>query len=81
LERIIDGELPEHLVRPLSQWRIDYPPAPDSIRWTERQMQVLSVAEKILTRGRLTLCSPTLEEQYQKFEKVVGSIVASIIGV
>ena len=66
LEGIIDGELPEHLVRPLSQWRIDYPPPLDATRWTDIQMQVLSVAEKILTRGRLTLCSPTLEEEYRR---------------
>lgn len=65
LEAVIDGELEEDIVRAFSQWRLDYPASSHDPVWTEKETQVLSVAEKLLTRGRLTLCSPTLEEEYR----------------
>jgi len=66
LENIIDSELPENSLRAFSQWRIDYPPTQQFSAWTERERQAFSVAEKILTRGRLTLCSPALENEYRR---------------
>ena len=66
LEKLIDGEIAENTLRAFAQWRIDYPSSKELPSWTERERQVFSVADKILNRGRITLCSPHLEESFRK---------------
>ncbi|MFC1952625.1 RecQ family ATP-dependent DNA helicase [Chloroflexota bacterium] len=61
LDYICASEIDEHQIQFLSQWRIDFP-IKESIPVLEtNQRQVISVLEKILTRGRVTLLSPQLE--------------------
>jgi len=62
LENLNSGGFDERLLNALSQWRIDYPDRGDSFL-DEKTKQVLSVLEKILTRGRITLLSPALEKK------------------
>lgn len=66
LEMLIDGEISDNTLRAFAQWRIDYPPPSEPPTWIERERQLFSVAEKILSRGRLTLCSPQLEESLRR---------------
>ncbi|AEB09761.1 topoisomerase DNA-binding C4 zinc finger domain-containing protein [Desulfobacca acetoxidans] len=59
LEKMIDDSIGKEFKLGFSQLRIDYPSQIDQgIFLTERERQLLSVTEKILTRGRVTLCSP-----------------------
>ena len=44
-----------------SQWRLDYPLPAFAHTVTDTEQQVLSIAEKILTRGQVTLVSPRVE--------------------
>ncbi|MCD6086709.1 MAG: ATP-dependent DNA helicase RecQ [Candidatus Hydrothermae bacterium] len=60
LEYLNAGGIDERLLNALAQWRIDYPDRGGSFL-DEKTKQVLSVLEKILTRGRITLLSPSLE--------------------
>jgi ATP-dependent DNA helicase RecQ len=60
LRKIRTESLPDDTLMQYSQWRLDYPfkaPVVD-----EKIRQILSVAQKILTRGEITLTSPTLEK-------------------
>src|SRR3990170_4772591 len=66
IEGLTDGELTAQAKRAFSQWRLDYPSPVQQPAWNERERQALSVAEKILTRGRITLCSPVIEDTYRK---------------
>jgi len=61
LEKIRSENLPEYALLKYSQWRLDYPSKAPTV--TEPIRQVLAVAQKILTRGRITLCSPALERK------------------
>ncbi len=45
-----------------SQWRLDFPQSPEKPRFSDDIQRVLSVAEKILNRGKLVLTSPKLEK-------------------
>lgn len=65
LETISDGHVNEEILNALSQWRIDYPISEPCVLG-ERQSQMISVLEKILTRGRITLVSPRLEEDLRE---------------
>ena len=65
LERMKDLELSDDYIRAFSQWRIDFPTQREEFSWEEREKQTFSVAEKIFTRGRLTLISPSLEQQFR----------------
>lgn len=65
IDRINNGSITREQVAFFGQWRIDYPESivtavPENIRL------VLLVAKKILTRGRITLLSPTLEKALRK---------------
>ncbi len=52
----------------LSQWKIAIPETKKSFNLTETQKRIMSVLNKILTRGRFTLTSPNLENKFsQKF--------------
>ncbi len=76
LESLIEGDVSDQVLRAFAQWRLDFPTPSQPPNWTERQRQVLSVAEKILTRGRSTLCSPTLESTFTK--KFIGTQPESV---
>lgn len=76
LESLIEGDLPDQALRAFAQWRLDFPTSIEIPTWTERQRQAFAVAEKILTRGRLTLCSPSIESAFIK--KFVGSDLQSV---
>ena len=66
LEYINAEEIDERQIQYLSQWRIDFP-IKESIPVLEtNQRQVISVLEKILTRGRVTLLSPQLESALKR---------------
>jgi ATP-dependent DNA helicase RecQ len=64
LEKIRLEECNEETLKAFSQWRVDYPIKNDSLLLDEPVQLVLSVLEKILTRGRVTLTSPKLEEEF-----------------
>jgi ATP-dependent DNA helicase RecQ len=49
-------------IRLLSQWRLDYPSNDEPPTTDDRTRTVLAIAEKLLTRGRVTLCSPEVEK-------------------
>ena len=71
LESLIEGGLSDQTLRTFAQWRLDFQAPSQPPSWTERQRQAFAVAEKILTRGRLTLCSPILESVFTK--KFIGT--------
>jgi ATP-dependent DNA helicase RecQ len=63
LEWINSEDIDEALLMAFSQWRIDFPINDSMIEFSEKQEQIISVIEKILTRGRITLSSPRIEEE------------------
>lgn len=69
LERVRD-EVDSRVLQGFNQWRIDFPPAAQDSYLEERATQVISVCEKILTRGRLTLSSPQMEQKLFKLFNV-----------
>ena len=62
---VCDDNLYAEELRRYSQWRIDFPDTPVS-HVDDKIRQVLIVAHKILTRGRITLVSPFLEDKLCK---------------
>lgn len=75
-------EILENSIRTFSQWRLDFPKATKTPQWPERERQVLSVVEKILTRGKITICSPLIEEELNKlFGPIDNSILKNGINV
>ena len=66
LEQLDKGNLSENSSRVFSQWRLDYPENQENPLWKERERHAFAVIEKILTRGRITLCSPYLENEHKK---------------
>ncbi|MFN0156511.1 MAG: RecQ family ATP-dependent DNA helicase [Bacteroidota bacterium] len=76
LESLIDDGVSDQTKRAFAQWRLDFPTPSQPPNWTERQRQMFSIAEKILTRGRLTLCSPSVESTFTK--KFIGAEPQSI---
>jgi len=56
-----------------SQWRIDLPAAADTPEQTVQERQILSVADKILTRGRITIVSAQLEKKLSQLINTDGS--------
>ena len=66
LERASSGEIDEEAVRVFSQWRLDFPVSGSAPALDDSHRQVISVLEKILTRGKLTLLSPALEHWCSK---------------
>jgi hypothetical protein len=63
---INNEDLDENIVQSFSQWRIDFPTRDVEPKRDDAKLQILSIAEKILTRGRITLASPTLEREFEK---------------
>ena len=56
-----DSVAPEALLS-LAQWRVDFPIAPAKHTLDDDHRRIVSIIEKILTRGRITLLPPVLEE-------------------
>jgi len=62
---VCDDGLSVEKLRRYSQWRIDFPDTPVS-DIDEKTKLVFIVAHKILTRGKITLISPFLEDKLRK---------------
>jgi len=69
LEGIISGDTEEEILKAFSQWRIDFPIGDSKFTLNEKQRQIISVLEKILTRGRITLPSPQVEKEFKEVFK------------
>ena len=75
LDKILENDVQDDIKKIFSQWRIDYPVPQNPPSFNENEKQIVSVIEKILTRGSLTLSSPFLEEKFHKrFEQNVESM-------
>lgn len=66
LEELTLEEPPPQVVRSVAQWRVDFPIRPPRYILEDATRQVLTIVEKILLRGRLTLLSPRLENALEK---------------
>ncbi|GAH45310.1 unnamed protein product, partial [marine sediment metagenome] len=66
LDRIDSEEIGEGIVKAFSQWRVDFPIGESKSTPNQRQCQIISILEKILTRGRTTLLSPQLEKEFRE---------------
>jgi ATP-dependent DNA helicase RecQ len=60
IDALHSSDVDPDLVRAVSQWRLDFPSASKHSISPELS-QLLTVAESVLSRGSLTLCSPALE--------------------
>ena len=69
LERVSSEDIEEEILKVFSQWRIDFPIGESKSTLTEKQRQIISVLEKILTRGRITLPSPKVEKELKEILK------------
>ena len=69
LEGITSGDTEEEILKAFSQWRIDFPIGDSKSTLNEKQRQIISVLEKILTRGRITLPSPKVEKEFKDIFK------------
>ena len=67
IEELLYSDNLEQILKSFLQWRVDYPTATITQNLTERHRQVISVAQKILTRGHITLCSPDLEKYLKAY--------------
>jgi ATP-dependent DNA helicase RecQ len=66
IERIYSEDIEEEILKAFSQWRIDFPIRESRTTLNEYQCQMISVLEKILTRGRITIISPQLEKDLKE---------------
>lgn len=69
LEGVDSEDIEEEILKAFSQWRIDFPTGQSKSTLTEKQRQIISVLEKILTRGRITLPSPQVEKEFKEIFK------------
>ncbi|ROL56726.1 RecQ family ATP-dependent DNA helicase [Bacteroidetes/Chlorobi group bacterium Naka2016] len=69
LVRFRSEDINEEILKAFSQWRIDFPICESKSALTEKQRQIISVLEKILTRGRITLSSPHIEKEFKEMFK------------
>ena len=74
LERISSEDIiEEEILKAFSQWRTDFPIRESESTLTEKQSQIISVLEKILTRGKITLPSPNVEKEFKEIFKLSKS--------
>jgi len=66
LDGIDSGEMGEGVIKAFSQWRVDFPTGESKSTANQRRCQIISILEKILTRGRTTLLSPQLEKEFRE---------------
>lgn len=71
LENFRFSNITEKELMAFSQFRIDFLKKESSTQHSERARQIVSVCEKLLSRGRVTLCSPYVEKE---IEKLFGNI-------
>jgi ATP-dependent DNA helicase RecQ len=62
LEAIAAESATPEVLRAFAQWRMDFPITPTKYTLSDDQGRILSILEKILTRGRITLVSHRMEE-------------------
>jgi ATP-dependent DNA helicase RecQ len=62
IEAISNNPLSPETLKAFAQWRMDFPITPSKYTLNEDQRRILSVIEKILTRGHITLLSHKLED-------------------
>lgn len=77
LERIRSEDIEDEILKAFSQWRIDFPTGESKFTPSEKQCQIISVLEKILTRGRITLPYPQVEKDFKvifKSPKIESSL-------
>jgi ATP-dependent DNA helicase RecQ len=67
LKQINHNNIDRKKMNQLNSWRIDYPLG--SFQLQKQYRNVLILANKILTRGRLTLTSPILEKKFEEYFK------------
>jgi len=66
LEKVNSEDIGEEILKAFSQWRIDFPIGESKSTLNNQQGRIISVLEKILTRGRITLPSPQLEKNFKE---------------
>lgn len=69
LEMVTSEDIEVEILKAFSQWRIDFPTGESKSTLSEKQRQIISVVEKILTRGRITLPSPKVEKEFKEIFK------------
>lgn len=69
LEMVNSENIEKEILKAFSQWRIDFPIRESKSALTEKQRQIISVLEKILNRGRITLPSPQVEKEFKEMFK------------
>jgi len=69
LEKVGSEDIEGEILKAFSQWRIDFPSGESKSTLTEKQRQIISVLEKILKRGRITLPSPQVEKEFKEIFK------------
>jgi len=79
MEGIASEYIEEEILKAFSQWRIDFPVKESKFTLNERQYQIISVLEKILTRGRITLPSPQLEKEFKETFLKTSKIESSLL--
>ncbi len=72
VEGINYGKIKNSILEKYNQWRMDYPlvGAPDDENGRNEDRNIYIIAHKILTRGRITLCSPFIEDNLRKYFKI-----------
>jgi len=66
LEKINTEEIEKEYLKAFSQWRFDFPIKASDFELGEQQCQIIAILEKILTRGKILLSSPKIEEDFKK---------------
>ena len=66
LGEINDEDVEEEILKAFSQWRVDFPFGKSESILSDRQRQIISILEKILTRGKITLLSLQLEKEFKE---------------
>lgn len=65
IKQINQGKIERQKFNRLNQWRLDYPQNTDAIE--NRYSGIFAMANKILTRGRITLTSPYIEDACNEY--------------
>jgi len=65
LEKINSGEIKKEILKAFSQWRLDFPIKASDFELDDQQGQISSILEKILTRVKILLSSPKIEEDFK----------------
>ncbi|TFB08185.1 RecQ family ATP-dependent DNA helicase [Candidatus Atribacteria bacterium MT.SAG.1] len=66
LEKTNTEGIEKEYLKAFSQWRLDFPIKASDFELNEQQCQIIAILEKILTRGKILLSSPKIEEDFKK---------------